>query len=116
MFDRKTYDRERARRIYKEFQERRKILFRNLGNECYMCHKEAIKGFHLHHVEYHEVESNYPTHSKSMYVRLKRLNEAENNPTRFRLLCPNCHQLISSWEYSLSKRNVDKQRLLELLG
>jgi hypothetical protein len=114
MFDRKEYDKERARKLYVDFQERRAKVLVLLGNKCYLCDKEAIKGFHLHHKEYDPVESNYPTHSKSMSVRFKRLKEAETNPKRFRLLCPKCHFLFSKVERFM--KDVNKKNLIELLG
>lgn len=114
MFDRKVYDRKRSQKLYEEFKKRREAILVTLGNECYLCGKKAKKGFNLHHIEYHPVESNYPTHSKSMHVREKRLKEAENHPERFRLLCPKCHFLFSSVENLFKK--VNKEHLLELLG
>lgn len=113
MYDRKVYDRERAKKVYADFQIRRINLFKKLGNKCYLCDKDATKGFHLHHVKYHEVESNYPRHSKSMYIRLKRLTEAENNPKRFELLCPKCHRILSGIENLVT--SINRARLFKLL-
>ncbi len=63
---------------------------------AFICESKAYKGFHLHHDSYHPEESNYPTHGKTMYIRLKRLAEAEKNPERFRLLDSTCHTLVES--------------------
>lgn len=114
MWDRKEYDRVRARSIYEEFKNRRLVLFEKLGNKCFLCDKNAIVGFHLHHLNYHDTESNYPTHSKSMFIRLKRLKEAEENPCRFKLLCPSCHRLFHDIEYNLNNKKIDFSRLTTL--
>lgn len=113
MYDRKVYDNKRAKKLYTEFQERRAALLVKLGNKCYLCDRNAEKGFHFHHIEYHEIESNYPRHSKSMSVRWKRLKEAETNPKRFKLLCPKCHRVLSGIEYLI--KNLDIKKLKKLL-
>lgn len=87
----KEYQRKRAARKYADFKLRRTMLFEKLGGKCSICSKKAVKGFNLHHVYYHPIESDYPTHSKSFSIRLKRLYEAEEYPERFQLLCPPCH-------------------------
>lgn len=108
MYDRKIYDKERAKQQYEKFQQRRADILVKLGNSCYLCDTEAQKGFHLHHIEYHSTESDYPRHSKSMHVRWKRLKEAENNPQRFKLLCPKCHRVLSGIENLVTDINIDK--------
>jgi hypothetical protein len=90
----KEYQRKRAAKMYLDFSERRLKLFERLGNVCFICGKLAGKGFHLHHVEYHPVESDYPRDAKSMINRLRRLLEAEEHPERFALLCPYDHSAI----------------------
>lgn len=110
-WDRKEYDRKRASEIYEDFKIRRIEVFKLFNNECFLCGKTAKVGFHLHHTEYHPVESNYPRHSKSMYVRLKRLNEAEKNPNRFVLLCPIHHKLIEI----IKSSKIDLDRLKSLI-
>ena len=117
MYDRKIYDNKRAKQQYEKFQQRRADLLIKLGNVCYLCNADAIKGFHLHHLEYDEVESNYPRHSKSMSVRIKRLEEAENNPERFKLLCPKCHRILSGIETLVTDVNITKLfSLLKISG
>lgn len=98
-WDRKEYDRLRAKKLYKEFQDRRKFLIENVfGNQCACCHKKNLKGFHLHHILY-DKNSQYPRHSKSMWIREKRLKEAELEPHKFKLLCGKCHRFISILAY-----------------
>ena len=116
MWNRKEYDRKRAAKLYGVFKKRRMALFKELGGCCSLCSKKAVKGFHLHHVKYHAEESDCPTHSKSMSVRLKRLEEAEQNPDRFRLLCPRCHMTISHLETVLRKDRRSWDTLSELLA
>lgn len=107
---RKKYDRERARKVYEDFKDRRATLLRDVfGGTCALCERAMEKGLHLHHVEYHPEDSNYPRHSRSMYVRLKRLVEAENHPERFTALCPTCHCLVES------VKHVPLDRLLRLV-
>lgn len=110
MYDRKEYDRLRAKRLYEDFKQRREALMLKFGDACYLCEQKARKGFNLHHIIYDSVESNYPRHSKSMSVRLKRLKEAEEHPERFRLLCPSCHHFITKLHF-----NVNINKLMELL-
>lgn len=83
------YNRKRAAEIYLDFRVRKDRINELLGGLCKACgktHKLA-----LHHRIRHPVESNYPTHAKSMSVRIKRLAEAESHPERFILLCGSCH-------------------------
>lgn len=108
----KEYDRKRAENVYKEFIIRRERVLELLGGECYLCGNKAVKGFHLHHKEYHPVESDYPRHSKSMYVRLKRVKEAEENPQRFSLLCPYHHKIIEQLKF----KTINRERLYELIS
>ncbi len=96
MFDKKEYNRARQKKIYGGYQQRRVTLFKTLGDKCFICESKAYKGFNLHHDSYDPEESNYPTHARTMHVRLKRLAEAEKNPERFRLLDPTCHTLVES--------------------
>lgn len=111
-WNRKEYDKLRARKIYEEFKERRLRLIKDVFNDqCYVCHDEAEQGFHFHHVEYYP-DSNYPRHSKSMNVRLKRLSEAEQYPERFRLLCGACHLMAERIAHKVS----DMKRLLEVVN
>lgn len=109
--DKKEYDRLRAEKIYRDFQKRRINIMKILGNICFLCGKKAEVGFHLHHKYYCLIESNYPRHSKSMYVRLKRLTEAEKNPDRFVLLCPKHHRLVEL----LKITKIDMKKLQTLI-
>ena len=85
-------DRVRMANIYRDFKQRRQALFDKRGNCCACCGtKDDV--LQLHHVWYHPTESDYPTHARSMHVRLKRLKEAELRPERFALLCTVCHGL-----------------------
>ena len=98
-FDKKKYDLERVAETYRLFKIRREAILERLGGKCFLCDAKAKKGYHLHHHEYHDVESDYPRNSKSFSVRLKRLKEAEVHPERFKVLCPTCHKAISLLEY-----------------
>lgn len=110
----KEYDRLRAKRTYEDFKKRKNNLVVNVFNgKCFLCSAEHRKGFHLHHVFYHAIESNYPRNSKAMSTRLKRLAEAEKNPERFRLLCPKCHILLESLKALID--TVDLKKLKEIL-
>lgn len=116
-WNKKAYDREyqrkRAEKLYADFCERRLKVFNLLGGKCFLCEKPAVKGFHLHHVEYHPTESDYPRNSKSMVTRLKRLKEAEEHPERFCLLCPKHHSMV---EFMLRKlKGICISRLFKLL-
>lgn len=110
IWDKKAYDREyqrkRAEKVYKNFHERRFKIFELLGNECQLCKEPAKKGFHLHHVEYHSIESNYPRNSKSMVTRLKRLKEAEEHPERFALLCNRCHSVLEWIKFKIKHFDI----------
>ena len=111
MKDRKPRDRKYSQRNYRLFQMRKRIVVALLGGQCRVCKtREAPRGFHLHHISYHETESNYPRHSKSMSVREKRLAEAEAHPERFRLLCGKCHRLIETI------RRLDHDEIIFLLS
>lgn len=118
MRDKKAYDREyqrqRAVRVYADFHKRRLELFKVFGNECYLCGRPAIKGFHLHHTEYHPVESNYKRDSRSMSTRIKRLKEAEAHPERFALLCPHDHRLVEFCK-GMGFASIKIDRLLKLI-
>jgi hypothetical protein len=92
--DRKEYDRKHTAAKYQEFKERRKAVFRLLGEKCFVCGIESQKGFDLHHHEYHPEESDYPRDSKTMWTRWKRLMEAEKHPERFRILCKKHHFIV----------------------
>lgn len=87
-FNKIEYNRARRKEEYDEFKQQRTKAMELLGGKCVNCNKIAQKGFHFHHIEYIE---DYPTHSKSMSVRWKRLKEALAHPERFALLCPHCH-------------------------
>ncbi len=104
MFDRKAYDRRR----YADFQVRRAAVMTLLGGKCYLCDKLAEAGFHLHHVVYDPVESNYPRHARSLYVRFKRVKEAEAHPERFCLLCDKDHKLVEMVKHRKSAKWVKK--------
>jgi hypothetical protein len=106
----KEYDRLRAEKIYNDFKKRKVLIMEILGGKCFLCDKKAEKGFHLHHKEYHPIESNYPKNSKSMHVRLKRIIEAEKNPNRFSLLCPKCHLLVEA--FKINKIDIEKLKTL----
>lgn len=107
-WNRKPYDKQRAVRLYQEFKERKsKLIFDVMGGKCALCEKLAQQNFHLHHVIYDQ-ESNYPRHSKNMWVRQKRLKEAEKNPDKFKLLCPQCHLKISSFNCIVEKFTLEK--------
>jgi hypothetical protein len=110
-FNKKEYDAQHQRNLYKKYREDRNNLEKSMGNKCYLCDQEKRNCFHLHHREYHPTESNYPRNSRSMYVRRKRLKEAQEHPERFALLCPTCHRLLHSLERSI----INKERLSELL-
>lgn len=111
MFDKKAYDAQQQRKRYADYQVRRQRVYENLGNVCYLCSAEKRESFHLHHVVYHPLESNYPKHSNAMSVRLKRLKEAETNPERFVLLCPVCHGIVHILE---NNKGIDLGKLIEL--
>lgn len=84
------------------------------NGECYLCAKPAGRNFHLHHHEYHPTESDYPRSGRSLYIRLKRLSEAEIHPERFRLLCARCHRRVEGLVSELG-RTTNLERLSELL-
>lgn len=108
----KEYNRNRARVLYDDFRIRKDAVNASLGGCCYLCGRIPSKqGLQLHHVERHPTESAYPRHSNAMSVRIKRLEEAERNPDRFRLLCGTCHRSVEA----LKRNHVDHKRLLELV-
>jgi hypothetical protein len=109
---RKEYNRKRAQDSYAVFKERRIRITALLGGKCKLC-EVAKKGLHLHHVFYHPTESNYKRSSKSFWNRLRRLNEAEEHPERFQLLCEGCHLLWERTIYLASKMGVSKEQLIE---
>ena len=110
-FDRREYDRVRRKQQYDDFRKRKDAIHQLLGGKCYLCSKKATKSFHLHHIVYHPIESNYPKTSKCQFTRDKRLSEAETHPERFRLLCPGCHYKVSVFK----SEDIDKDKLFELL-
>lgn len=111
---RREYNRQRAASLYEDYVTRRDALMLHFGDECYLCAKAAGKHFHLHHVEYHPTESDYPRSGRSLYVRIKRLSEAEATPGRFRLLCAGCHGYLEM-VLGAAGKGFNKDRLLELL-
>lgn len=107
-FDKKQYDALNQRKVYDRFKENRTKVYESLGGKCQVCGK-VPRAFHLHHVIYHPIESNYPTHSKAMNIRIKRVNEALAHPERFALLCGRCHQLVTLVStVGITKDHVDK--------
>ncbi len=95
--DRKIYDNKRSSHLYSEFRRRKDEIHEILGGSCALCKtSKASHGWHLHHLYYDPVESNYPKNSKSMSTRWKRLIEAENHPERFLLLCVHCHRIVEA--------------------
>jgi len=98
------YEQRRQHALYADFKQRRLRIYALLGGRCFICEKKKSV-YHLHHVEYHPVESAYPRTGKAMWTRWLRLREAEAHPERFRLLCSRCHLLIEHLK-----------RLLELCG
>ena len=91
-------DRKYSAAKYEQFRIDKDHLCLNiLGGMCYICEdEENAQEFHLHHLEYDEVESDYDRNSKSFHTRRKRVDEAMANPERFKLLCPGCHRAVSS--------------------
>jgi hypothetical protein len=116
MFDRKEYDRKRAKEMYDVFKARRdKLLKEQFGDQCFLCYKKTTKGrpgMHLHHLFYGD-ESNYPKNGKLMAIRIKRVEEAEQFPERFKLLCPRCHRMVESLK---ALPNLDFDKILEAIG
>lgn len=94
--ERKEYDRQRAAKVYEDFKARKAKLVAKFGGRCAGCSTTNPKrgDWHLHHTSYTD-ESNYPRNSKAMSTRIKRLEEAERNPERFRMLCPRCHHIVT---------------------
>lgn len=80
---------------------------KKIGGRCDLCDKPHETGFHFHH-KFYGPESDYPRHSKSMYVRLKRLNEIETFPERFGLLCGRCHLVIESFKKATEYLPLEK--------
>lgn len=113
MFDRREYDKLRARKVYGDYKNRRKLLLEKLGYKCFLCEKDAPSNFHLHHLNYDNPESDYPRHARSMYIRLKRLSEAERFPERFSILCPRCHRALEGLKPVI--KNWNKEKLINLL-
>jgi hypothetical protein len=111
MFNRKEYDRLRAKELYEDFKKRKLDILLLFNNKCGLCSKQAEKGFHLHHKLYTD-KSNYPKHSNCMSVRWKRLKEAESNPEIFELLCPRCHILVE--QLKTISPCVDRKKLIDL--
>jgi hypothetical protein len=112
----KEYNRQRAETLYESYKARRQKLYELLGGCCYLCGAlEGKWGLHLHHMEYHPTESDYPRDSSAMSTRLKRITEAENNLERFRLLCPQCHRSIEMAKVMTTNPNLNSERLFELL-
>jgi len=81
---------------YEQFQIRRQAVIAAFGGECFVC--GDADNLHLHHEQYVAGESDYPRHARSMSARLKRVEEAEKHPERFRLLCATCHGLVHAVE------------------
>ena len=114
---RREYNRRRAADQYAQYVQRRDALMeREFQNECYLCLKVAGKHFHLHHFIYHETESDYPRNGRSLYLRLKRLTEAEQHPERFRLLCAGCHHYLEGIRAMINVEKLDRARVLELVN
>ncbi len=112
----REYNRQRAQALYADYVERRsQLMCSAFKDHCYLCSKPAGSHFHFHHVEYHATESAYPRNGRSLYLRIKRLAEAEEHPERFRLLCGGCHALVEALKANIDRANVDKQRLEELV-
>ena len=115
LFNKKIYDALNQRKVYQKFKEKRNLVFEKLGGKCEICEKLS-KTFHLHHKIYHPIESNYPRHSKTMNIRIKRVNEAFNNPERFSLLCPRCHSLVTVLQsYKEKNKNIMLEKAIKLI-
>ena len=120
-YSRKKHDALRVKMQYAEFKNRRVSVMELLGGKCHLCGTAAEKGFHLHHVRYDPIESEYPRHCKNMWAREKRLSEAENHPERFALLCPKCHHNVEMIKIIAShiverSSNFTVEKLKQIVG
>ena len=112
-YDRKEIDRKFAAKRYADFKLRReKLISEIFGGECNVC-KITNQEFHLHHTYYHPTESDYPRNASSLYVRIKRLKEAEQHPERFLCLCPKCHSMLEKLKRYI-RDNSQLSRLVTL--
>lgn len=94
----KEADRQYSKARYEQFRiDRNHLCLNILGGMCYICEDDLnAHEFHLHHLEYVEGESDYDRNSKSLWIRIKRVEEATEHPERFKLLCGLCHRSVSS--------------------
>lgn len=95
--DKLERDRQYQAKRYMEYKFRRQQLTQDVFHgKCFLCDAtENFSEYHLHHVKYDANESDYERDSKSTYIREKRLQEATDHPHRFRLLCPDCHRMLT---------------------
>jgi 5-methylcytosine-specific restriction endonuclease McrA len=108
---------------YARFREKKDQISRDFfGGKCFLCGRtDNYQEYHLHHIEYDPEESNYDTHSRAFWTRVRRLKEATEHPERFRLLCQSCHRLITSLgntlvnEVRVSHRTIETDKLIYLL-
>jgi hypothetical protein len=113
-WDRKEYDKQRAKNLYSLFIARREKAVESFGKSCFLCKENGKrKDFQFHHLWYHPIESNYDVHAKSMWIREKRLKEVEEHPERFVLLCGECHGTIEG--IKRQAKALDKKSFLKLL-
>ena len=82
-----------SKKYYLQKEERNKLIVEVFGGKCYICERSSIDNMHLHHIIYHEIESNYPKTGNGWSV-YKRQKEATEHPERFRLLCKSCHYAV----------------------
>ena len=109
----KTYDREyaqrnkEARNLYSSrwITARHRAVRDILGDRCYCCGKVSGK-LDLHHLTYPKGKL-----SKGNAGFFRRMKEAKENPSNFRLLCPSDHRMVTL----LTVRKERIPRILEVL-
>lgn len=77
---------------YLKLKEETATLF---GSKCVGCDKEYEPSFAFHHMNYFDDEKIYSDFDNTADYNLYVLPIVKRNPQRFRLVCCDCHQIIS---------------------
>lgn len=114
--NKKTYDRGYSAERYEGFRQAKNALSQDVfGGRCYLCgSRDGFEEFHFHHILYHPEDSSYARNSKALWTRVLRLREASAHPERFRLLCSNCHRLVTNLGSHILRRFAEQRQPVDL--
>ena len=110
------YDRDYSAERYTEFRAlKNQVSLELFGGRCFLCdNTNNYEEYHFHHLAYDPTDSSYARNSKALWTRILRVKEAQAHPERFRLLCPDCHRLVTTLGTHILKRHRLGRRKADL--